>query len=72
VAVKKEVSISSKDIIGDDAYSSNKVPNDPKKITPRPYVPPLHFPQRTAKAELDQQFAKFLEVREKLYINIPH
>jgi len=33
--VEKEVSASSNDIIGVDAHNSNKVPNDPKKITIR-------------------------------------
>ena len=47
VVVEKEVSTSSNDIKGDDAYNSNKVPNDPKKISSKPYVPPLPFPQRT-------------------------
>ncbi|KAJ9177086.1 hypothetical protein P3X46_012338 [Hevea brasiliensis] len=36
-----------------------------------PYQPPLPFPQRFQKAKLDKQFRKFLEVLQKLYINIP-
>ncbi|KAJ9169018.1 hypothetical protein P3X46_020488 [Hevea brasiliensis] len=32
---------------------------------------PLPFPQRFQKAKLDKQFGKFLEVLQKLYINIP-
>ncbi|KAJ9128607.1 hypothetical protein P3X46_034706 [Hevea brasiliensis] len=41
-----------------------------KKIL-EPYQPPLPFPQRFQKAKLDKQFGKFLEVLQKLYINIP-
>ncbi|XP_058005377.1 uncharacterized protein LOC110643723 [Hevea brasiliensis] len=42
-----------------------------KKKLPEPYQPPLPFPQRFQKAILDKQFGKFLEVLQKLYINIP-
>jgi len=69
--VEKEVSTSSNHVMGDDAYNSNKIPNDSKKISPRPYVPPLPFPKRMAKAKLDQQFKKLLELLKKLYISIP-
>ncbi|KAJ9135078.1 hypothetical protein P3X46_032297 [Hevea brasiliensis] len=41
------------------------------KKLPEPYQPPLPFPQRFHKAKLDKQFGKFLEVLQKLYINIP-
>ena len=68
--VEKEVSTSSNDVIGNDARNANKIPNDPKKISPRPYVPPLPFPRRMAKAKIDQQFRNCLEVLQKLYINI--
>ena len=46
------------------------VPKDPKQTSPKPYTPPLPFPQRMAMAKLDLQFGKFLEVLKKLYINI--
>ncbi|XP_057993028.1 uncharacterized protein LOC131174019 [Hevea brasiliensis] len=42
-----------------------------KKKLPEPYQPPLPFPQKFQKAKLDKQFEKFLEVLQKLYINIP-
>ncbi|KAJ9180990.1 hypothetical protein P3X46_009167 [Hevea brasiliensis] len=42
-----------------------------KKKLPEPYQPPLPFPWRFQKAKLDKQFRKFLEVLQKLYINIP-
>ncbi|XP_057996489.1 uncharacterized protein LOC110663532 [Hevea brasiliensis] len=42
-----------------------------KKKLPEPYQSPLPFPQRFQKAKLDKQFEKFLEVLQKLYINIP-
>ncbi|XP_058003683.1 uncharacterized protein LOC131180089 [Hevea brasiliensis] len=42
-----------------------------KKKPPEPYQPPLPFPQRFLEARLDKQFGKFLEVLQKLYINIP-
>ena len=66
--IEKEVPMSFNKDIGDD--TSNKIPNDPKKISPKPYVPPLPFPQQMAKAKLDQQFGKFLESLKKLYISI--
>ena len=42
-----------------------------KYVPPKPYQPPVPFPQRLAKAKLDKQFGKFLEVLKKLYINVP-
>ena len=43
---------------------------EPKYIPRKPYMPPIPFPQRLAKAKLDKRFGKFLEVLKKLYINI--
>jgi len=51
--VEKEISSSSKEIIKDVAHKPDKVPKDPKTISPKPYTPPLPFPQRMAKAKLD-------------------
>ncbi|XP_020262743.1 uncharacterized protein LOC109838731 [Asparagus officinalis] len=42
-----------------------------KYISPTPYKPHLPFPQRLAKAKLEKQFGKFLEILKKLHINIP-
>ncbi|KAJ9180939.1 hypothetical protein P3X46_009123 [Hevea brasiliensis] len=55
---------------------ANEEKEDKKKIEEKyvpsaPYKPPLPFPQRFHKAQLDKQFGKFLEVLKKLYINIP-
>ncbi|XP_022887500.1 uncharacterized protein LOC111403290 [Olea europaea var. sylvestris] len=35
------------------------------------YVLPIRFPQRLQRKKLDNQFAKFVEIFKKLYINIP-
>ncbi|XP_004514868.1 uncharacterized protein [Cicer arietinum] len=35
-----------------------------------PYKPPIPFPQRFAKAKIEEQFRKFVELLKKLYINI--
>ena len=40
-------------------------PDNPPIITP-----PLPFPQRFQKKELDNQFSKFLEIFKKIHINI--
>ena len=34
-------------------------------------TPPLPFPQRFQKKNLDNQFSKFLEIFKKIHINIP-
>jgi len=34
-------------------------------------MPPLQFPQRFAKAKLDSQFGKFLDMLKKLHVNVP-
>ena len=46
------------------------VPKDPKQTSLKSYNLLLPFPQRMAKAKLDLQFERFLEVLKKLYINI--
>jgi len=42
-----------------------------RPITPLPYKPKIHFPQRFAKSKLDELFKKFIEMMNKLYINVP-
>ena len=44
---------------------------EPKYIPPPPYKPPIPFSQRLVKYKQDQQFAKFVEVLQKLQISIP-
>jgi len=44
---------------------------DFKTVRPKPYMPPPPFPQRFAKAKLDSQFGKFLDILKKLHVNIP-
>ena len=51
-------------------HNPNEVPKDPKITSPKPYTLPLPLSQRMAKLKLDLQFRKFLEVLNKLYINI--
>ena len=46
-------------------------PKPTTSTTSPPYVPPIPFPQRLKKKNLDKQFSKFLEVFKKLHINIP-
>ena len=58
-------------MISDIVYKFDEVPEDPTIISPKPYTPPLPFPQRMAKAKLNLQFGKFLKVCKKLCINIP-
>jgi len=52
-------------------HNPNEVPKDPKITFPKPYIPPLPFPQRMAKVKLNMQFGKFLDILKKLDINIP-
>jgi len=54
-----------------DVHKSKEPPKDSNVTSPKPYNLPLPFPQRMAKAKLDLQFGKFLEVLKKLCINIP-
>ena len=42
-----------------------------KTLSSKPYMPPLPFPQRFAKAMLDSQFGKFLDMLKKLDVNVP-
>jgi len=52
-------------------HKPDEVSKDPKTISPKPYIPPLPFLQRMAKAKLNIQFGKFLDVLRKLYIDMP-
>jgi len=42
-----------------------------KPATPPPYKPKIPFPQRFIKSNLDEQFRRFIEMMNKLYINVP-
>jgi len=42
-----------------------------KQITPPPFKPKIPFPQRFAKTKLDKQFKKFIEMMNKIYIDVP-
>jgi len=42
-----------------------------KTLPPKPYMPPLPFPQSYAKTKLDSQFGTFLDMLKKLHINVP-
>jgi len=42
-----------------------------KPTAPPPYKPKIPFPQRFPKSKLDEKFKKFIEMMNKLYINVP-
>jgi len=42
-----------------------------KQITPPSFKPKIPFPQRFAKSKLDEQFKKFIEMMNKIYIDVP-
>jgi len=42
-----------------------------KETTPPPFKPKIHFPQRFAKSKLDEKFKKFIEMINKIYIDVP-
>ena len=68
----KEVSSASGGVLNDDVVKDpSEVSKDPKHTFPKPYIMPSPFPQKMANTKLDIQFGKFLEVLNKLYINIP-
>ena len=69
--VENEVSSPSNDVNDDVASDANEVPKGPTQTFPTPCTLPLLFPQRMAKVRLDLQFRKFLDVLNKLYLNIP-
>jgi hypothetical protein len=46
-------------------------PITPPSVEPSTYKPKVPFPQRLAKSKLDAQFKKFIEMMDKLYINVP-
>nr|XP_004505833.2 uncharacterized protein LOC101514710 [Cicer arietinum] len=52
--------------------SSERVDEEKEKpyVPPTPYKPPIPFPQRFAKAKIEEQCRKFVELLKKLYINI--
>ncbi|XP_021722870.1 uncharacterized protein LOC110690359 [Chenopodium quinoa] len=59
---------------GEKVIDSAKVEEEPKEATPQPlapYVPKVPFPQRLAQAKLEKKYGKFLDILNKLHINIP-
>jgi len=46
-------------------------PKESNTLPPKPYMTLLPFPQRFAKAKLDSQFGKFLDMLKKLHVNVP-
>ncbi|KAI3453592.1 hypothetical protein Pfo_010255 [Paulownia fortunei] len=57
-----------------DETPNKKVEKSKSKLFPNnppPYVPPIPFPQRFQKQNLDKQFSKFLDIFKKFHINIP-
>lgn len=55
----------------EDVPQKKSVSEKSKPPSPKPYMPPLPFPQRFTKAKLDSQFGKCLYVLKKLHVNIP-
>jgi len=49
----------------------NENEQESKTLPPKPYTPPLPFPQRFARAKLEAQFGKFLDMLKKLHVNVP-
>jgi len=48
----------------------NEKEKESKTLPPKPYMPPLPFPQRFAKTKLDSQFDKVLDILKKLHVNV--
>jgi len=42
-----------------------------KSLPPKPYIPPLPFSQRFARAKIESQFGKFHDMLKKLHVNVP-
>ena len=61
VSVENEVFVPPTKVI-DDVHNSKEPVKDSNVTSPKACNPPLPFPQRMAKAKLDLQFGKFLEV----------
>ena len=55
----------------EDRELSTEKKGSSSSLNLKSYKIPLPFPKRFLKANLDKQFAKFLEVFKKLHINIP-
>ena len=68
-----------RNIVGETTPPETQVPIEeskaeekPQRPPPRQIIPPnIPYQQRLKKSKLDNQFAKFLDVFKKLYINIP-
>ncbi|XP_074301293.1 uncharacterized protein LOC141632668 [Silene latifolia] len=48
-----------------------KVVEEPKQHVVRPYVPPIPFPQRLARAKLEQKYGKFMHMTKGVNITMP-
>ncbi|KAK9725609.1 hypothetical protein RND81_05G157000 [Saponaria officinalis] len=63
--------VRNKDEVVIDIEDDSDVTKEPLPPSPRVYVPPVPFPQRLAKAKLEQKYGKFIEILKNLHINIP-
>ncbi|XP_074315658.1 uncharacterized protein LOC141651865 [Silene latifolia] len=48
-----------------------KVVEEPNQHVVRPYVPPIPFPQRLARAKLEQKYGKFMHMMKSVNITMP-
>ena len=55
---------------GEMAKEESEKPQS-EEVTPPPFKPKIPFPQRFAKSKLDEQFKKFIEMMNKIYIDVP-
>ncbi|XP_074277050.1 uncharacterized protein LOC141600704 [Silene latifolia] len=48
-----------------------KIVEEPKQQIVKPYVPPIHFPQRLARVILEQKYGKFMNMMKIINITMP-
>ncbi|XP_057250674.1 uncharacterized protein LOC104893791 [Beta vulgaris subsp. vulgaris] len=59
------------DVVPSQEKEVHEQRNEASQATPKAYVPPVPFPQRLAKKQLNDKFMKFLEVMKGLQVHIP-
>ncbi|XP_010681879.2 uncharacterized protein LOC104896784 [Beta vulgaris subsp. vulgaris] len=59
------------DVVPSQEKEVHEQRNEASQATPKAYVPPVPFPQRLAKKQLNDKFIKFLEVMKGLQVHIP-
>ena len=54
-----------------EGQEKGEEPKDKTYVPPPPYKPSIPYPQRLKQTQINNQYQKFIKVKEKLHVEIP-